>query len=184
MYLDGSAAPDLAYENTATVTTSRITDNDDGPEVFTGGKRFIKKDKDAQNHNLAGATFVVRDGDGDDALYLAIGANNAVTWVADEADADEFTTLADGIIDIRGLDFGTYYLEEIVAPDDYVLLEDLILFEINAGTYGAVDAAVVVNIRKGRLPSTGGSGIVGIVGLGLVLITTTGGYYVKRRRDE
>lgn len=188
MYLDGSAAPDLAYENTATVTTSRITDNDDGPEVFTGGKRFIKKDKDAQNHNLAGATFVVRDGDGANALYLAIGANNAVTWVANEADAKKFTTQANGIIDIRGLDYGTYYLEETDAPADYVVLEDLILFEISAGTYGAptdlVDAAVVVNIRKGRLPSTGGSGIVGIVGLGLVLITTTGGYYMKRRRDE
>lgn len=187
MYLDGSAAPDLAYENTATVTTSLITDDDDGPEVFTGGKRFIKKDRDAQNHNLAGATFVVRDGDEDDALYLAIDANNAVSWVANEADAKKFITAADGLIDIRGLDYGTYYLEETDAPADYVVLEDLILFEINDGTYGVptdlVDPAVVVNIRKGRLPSTGGSGIVGVVGLGLVLITTTGGYYVKRRRD-
>lgn len=189
MYLDGSVNPDLAYENTATVTMTRITtDNDDGPEVFTGGKRFIKKDKDLANLNLAGATFVVRDGDADDALYLAIGANNAVSWVASEADAKKFTTLADGIVDIRGLDYGTYYLEEITAPTDYVLLTDRIAFTVGSGTYGApeqlVDPAVVVNIRKGRLPSTGGSGIVGIVGIGLVLITTTGGYYIKRRRDE
>ena len=164
MYLDGSAAPDLAYVNTATVTTSRITDNDDGPGVFTGGKQFIKVDRDSNGNALAGATFVVRDGVGDDALYLAIGTNNAVTWVATEAAAKKFTTLADGLIDIRGLDYGDYHLEEISAPADYIIVDELIEFKIFAGSYlgetGLVDPAVVVNIRKGRLPSTGGSGIV------------------------
>ena len=188
MFLDGSAAPDLAYVNTATVTTSRITDNVVGPEVFTGGMRFIKKDRDAQNNNLAGATFVVRDGVGEAALYLAVDANNKVTWVTDEIDAKKFVTLADGLIDIRGLDYGDYYLEETIAPADYVVVEKVIPFKIGAGTYGTPTALVnpttVVNIRKGRLPQTGGSGIIGIVGLGLVLITTTGGYYMKRRRDE
>lgn len=187
MFLDGSAAPDLAYVNTATVTTSRITDNVVGPEVFTGGMRFIKKDRDAQNNNLAGATFVVRDGVGEAALYLAVDANNKVTWVTDEIDAKKFVTLADGLIDIRGLDYGDYYLEETIAPADYVVVEKVIPFKIGAGTYGAPTALVnpttVVNIRKGRLPQTGGSGIIGIVGLGLVLVTTTGGYYIKRRKD-
>lgn len=188
MYLDGLANPDLDYNNTANVTTSRITDNDDGPEVFTGGKRYIKVDKDSNGNALPGATFVVRNGNGADALYLAIDdVTQAVTWVANLAGAEEFLTGADGIIDIRGLDFGTYYLEEIEAPADFIIVDELIEFEIFAGSYlgetGLVDPATVVNIRKGRLPSTGGSGIMGIVGVGLVLITTTGGYYMKRRRD-
>lgn len=188
MFLDDEANPDVAYDNVATVHTDKLTTQDGGPEVFTGGKRFIKKDKDAQNHNLAGAIFVVRDGNGNDAKYLAIDtATKEVSWVADEADATKFTTGADGLIDIRGLEYGTYYLEEIQAPEDYVELEDLIEFDVDKGTYGApedlVDPAIVVNIRKGRLPSTGGSGIIGVVSLGAVLIATTGGYYIKRRKD-
>ena len=188
MFLDENADPDVGYNNKATVTTSRITDNDDGPEVFTGGKRFVKVDKDSQGNTLADAVFVVRNGVEEDSLYLAIDANGAVTWVGDLALAKRFKTLANGMIDIRGLEFGTYYLEEIEAPADFVIGEELIEFQIIQGSYFTVNGLVtptnVVNIRKGRLPSTGGSGIVGIVGIGLVLITTTGGYYLKRRSAE
>lgn len=189
MYLDNNANPDVDINNVATVSVSDIlTDEDDGPEVYTGGKRFIKVDKDSQGNTLADAVFVVRNGVEEDSLYLAIDANGAVTWVGDLALAKRFKTLANGMIDIRGLEFGTYYLEEIEAPEDFVIGEELIEFQIFRGSYLTVDGLVtptnVVNIRKGRLPSTGGSGIVGIVGIGLVLITTTGGYYLKRRSAE
>lgn len=189
MYLDNNANPDVDINNVATVSVSDIlTDEDNGPEVYTGGKRFIKVDKDSQGNTLADAVFVVRNGDEEDSLYLAIDANGAVSWVADLALAKRFKTLANGMIDIRGLEFGTYYLEEIEAPEDFVIGEELIEFQIFRGSYLTVDGLVtptnVVNIRKGRLPSTGGSGIVGIVGIGLVLITTTGGYYLKRRSAE
>ena len=189
MYLDNNANPDVDINNVATVSVSDIlTDEDNGPEVYTGGKRFIKVDKDSQGNTLADAVFVVRNGDEEDSLYLAIDANGAVSWVADLALAKRFKTLANGMIDIRGLEFGTYYLEEIEAPEGFVIGEELIEFQIFRGSYHTVDGLVtpttVVNIRKGRLPSTGGSGIVGIVGIGLVLITTTGGYYLKRRSAE
>lgn len=187
MFLDGKAAPDIGYDNLATVTTNELDDNDYGPEVFTGGHKFRKVDANFDTQNaLAGAVFVVRDSDADDALYLNIGADNTVTWVADRNDATEYTSSADpdflGEILVSGLEEGDYWLEEVEAPTDYVLREQRTKFTIVIGKYGETHLDIV-NVRKGILPSTGGSGIIGIVSLGAVLIATTGGYYIKRRRD-
>lgn len=184
MYLDGSAVPDLGYNNTIDVDTGLLEDEDDTDDVYTGGMRFIKLDANFDENNaLAGATFVVRDDDGANANYLAIGANNAVDWVTDLADATEFTSDGDGFFEVAGLEYGTYFLEETVAPEDYVLLDDLVEFEIAQGSFTTEIRFDVMNIRKGRLPSTGGTGIMGIIGLGAVLVLTTGGYYIKRQRQ-
>lgn len=180
MFLDEHAAPDTDYNNLATVSTVKLTDNDEGPEVYTGGRKFFKRDQNFDTNNaLAGAKFIVKRTS--DNLYLHVGADNAVTWVA-EGDATKLESGTDGIVEVFGLATGHYELIETDAPEDYVLNGTLIPFEIAKGTYGATPIEVM-NIRKGRLPSTGGSGIIGILGLGAVLVTTTGGYYIKRRKD-
>lgn len=184
MYLDGSAVPDLGYNNTIDVDTDLLVDEDETEDVFTGGMKFIKLDANfGTNNALAGATFVVRDGNGDDANYLAIDADDAVSWVTDLADATEFISGADGSFEVAGLEYGNYFLEEVEAPEDYVLLDELVPFEIKKGSFTTEIRSKIMNVRKGRLPSTGGTGIMGIIGLGSVLVLTTGGYYIKRRKQ-
>lgn len=180
MFLDEHADPDTDYNNLATVSTVKLTDNDEGPEVYTGGRKFFKRDQNFDTNNaLAGARFIVKRTLDD--LYLHVGADNAVTWVA-EGEATKLESGTDGIVDVFGLATGNYELIETDAPTDYVLNGTPIPFEIIRGSYGATEIEVM-NIRKGRLPSTGGSGIYGILGIGVVLVATTGGYYVKRRRE-
>ena len=134
---------------------------------------------------MAGASFVVRDQNSDTANYLKIDeTTKAATWVKTKAEATTFTTTADGLVDITGLKYGTYYLEETVAPDDYVLLTNRIEFVVNEQSYGTTENLVspekVPNKQKGTLPATGGEGVTLYIGLGVVLLTIVGVYWIKR----
>ena len=188
MYLDGTAVPDLDYNNTIKVETDLLEDDDETEDVYTGGKRFVKIDANftGDNNKLAGAKFVVKRVS--DGKFMVVGANNAITWVNTQAGATEIVSNANGIVNIMGLAYGDYQLIETEAPEDYVLNTTPIPFTVASGTYGVpgqlVNPAEVVNVRKGRLPLTGGPGIMGVVGVGIALVLTTGGYYFKRRDEE
>ena len=115
-------------------------------------------------------------------------ATKAVTWVKNKEDATTFTTSADGLVDVTGLDYGTYYLEETVAPNDYVLLTNRIEFEVDEHSYGTTENLVapekVPNKHKGTLPSTGGKGIYLYIGTGALLLVVVGLYFAKRRKEN
>ncbi|WP_125608158.1 SpaH/EbpB family LPXTG-anchored major pilin [Lapidilactobacillus bayanensis] len=188
MKLNDKADPDVDYENTAELDTDPDFDHKPTPpvDVVTGGKRFVKVDG-ASKDELAGAEFVVRDANSDTAKYLKIDpTTKEVTWVDSEADATTFTTGADGLVDVTGLDYGTYYLEETKAPTDYVKLTDRIEFEVAEGSYGKpgslVDPKEVANTHKGTLPSTGGKGIIAFVVVGLVAIAGAIVYFARNKK--
>ena len=105
-------------------------------EVYTGGYRFIKTDV-STNKPLANAEFVVRDdADATTAKYLKIhDTTKEISWVGTYEKATKFTTGDDGIVDITGLKYGTYYLEETIAPDDYVKLSERIPFTVLFDSY-------------------------------------------------
>lgn len=188
MRLNDKANPDVNYENTAQLDTDPGFDNKPTPpvDVITGGKRFVKVDG-ASKDKLAGAEFVVRDANSDTAKYLKIDpTTKKVTWVDSEAEATKFETESDGLVDVSGLDYGTYYLEEIKAPTDFVKLTDRIEFTVAEGSYGKPGSLVapleVANTHKGSLPSTGGKGIVAFVIVGLVAIAGAITYFVRSRK--
>lgn len=198
MKLNSTATPDNGYKNKAEVEVSGDTDTltgDDEETVYTGGKRFVKIDADLaeSNNKLAGAQFVVRDKNEDSANYLLIDPDTKeVSWVSTLAAATVFETKADGIIDITGLAYGTYYLEETVAPEGYVLLKNRIRFEVSAASYKDMDAPLevladpteVINKHKGTLPSTGGMGIVALLTFGAAAFGIAGLYFKRNGKSE
>lgn len=198
MQLNSTATPDNGYKNKADVVVSGDTDTltgDDKEIVYTGGKRFVKIDADLAEpgNKLAGAEFVVRDKNEDNANYLLIDpVTKEVSWVSTLDAATKFETKADGIIDITGLAYGTYYLEETVAPEGYVKLEKWIKFVVEEASYKELNSlpeelkapTEVVNRHKGTLPSTGGMGIVALLTFGVAAFGIAGWYFKRNGKAE
>ena len=106
----------------------------------------------ATGSKLDGATFLLYRMNGNTEEYYKWDATaNKVTWVA-KASADQFVTDAQGKLtqQVRGLDKGTYYLLETVAPKGYNLLPDPVTVTItpteaedgNSVTYASTNATV------------------------------------------
>lgn len=194
MKLLQTAAPGADIENTVKIDTD--FDTDEGKtSVYTGGYNFIKIDGSNDNKALAGAEFVVRDGsDKSTAKYLVIGSNGEVSWSANAADAEVFTSNPSGYVTIKGLKDGTYYLQETKTPTDkYVLLTDMVAFTVSKTSFDTTDPLAsptpgtpgqVVNKQKGSLPSTGGSGIYVMMALGVAVMAIVGVWYVRSQRKE
>lgn len=193
MKLNATAVMDTKNVNQVTVEYGRKTEtfNDvvttpgNEKEVYTGGYRFIKTDV-STNKPLANAEFVVRDADATTAKYLKIDdATKEISWVETYEEATKFTTGSDGIVDIKGLTYGTYYLEETQAPTDYVKLTERIDFTVEFDSYKTTTTTPhnVANTPKGFLPSTGGAGIILFVALGAAMVGLAGVYFTSRRKD-
>lgn len=102
------------------------------------------------------------------------------------------TTAETGKFDIKGLDVGTYTLEETKIPDGYVKCDDITV------TIGATHAETsgeghvelnstnqnntVVNLTGTTLPETGGIGTTIFYVLGAILVLGAGIVLVTRRR--
>lgn len=186
---------DLATDINNEVTFDNNFDDQSATDsVKTYGKSFLKIDVDTEEA-LAGAKFYVKKGD----LYLGTRAGR-MTWeaptstikgndgrypFADGFVAKELTSSAEGKFSVAGLaqtDTSgeiTYELEEFVAPDGYALLQNTIEFVADDGT----EELPVANKHKGSLPSTGGSGIVAFVLIGVVAVGGAVLYFTKGRRQ-
>lgn len=193
MKLNAQAVMDSKNVNQVTVEYGRkegnfsdvVTTPGNEKEVYTGGYRFIKTDV-STNKPLANAEFVVRDANADTAKYLKIDADTKeISWVTSDTDATKFKTADDGIVDIKGLTYGTYYLEETKAPTDYVKLTARIAFTVAFDSYKTTTTTPhnVANTPKGFLPSTGGAGIILFVALGAAMVGLAGVYFTSRRKD-
>lgn len=141
-------------------------------ETLWGAVKIFKYDAATQG-GLAGAVFEV---------YLAATGGTPV-----EVDGEtQFTTDADGYVVIPGLKAGTYYLEEVVAPDRYLPTEGRIEVVVTAGS---VQEAVLVRVANEKIPDmalpvTGGDGAAAFTtaGLALLLIAMGAGFVAARRR--
>lgn len=184
MYLNEKAVADGTFNNNVTVETGGLT-TEKTIGVTTGGKKFVKQDSDSKTA-LPGAVFKVYKEDKDgEVFYLVVDSETkAISWESDKSKGTEFTSNDEGRLEVTGLAYDTYYLEEVKAPDGYVLLTEAQSFEIGEGSYngeGAI-ADTVVNKHKGTLPSTGGMGIVAFVAVGIVAIGGAYVYFAKGRR--
>ena len=141
---------------------------------------------------LSGAKFVLYRMDGTDKKYATLVSDKITGWVTDKNIATTLETSGEGDILIKGLNEGTYYLEETEAPAGYNKLTEPIEVEITATTSvtsgsetvqyknssessytKATDATVKVLNKAGtQLPSTGGIGttLFYVIGGGLMAV--------------
>ncbi len=123
--------------------TETGTTPDDGVIVFTYGVD-VNKVIGSTNDKLADAQFALYKMNGTDKVYLGVNATSGKITELDVPPTamteNPTTNVAAGIwvsnttgnIEIRGLDAGTYYIEELAAPAGYNALTEPVQIEVTA----------------------------------------------------
>ncbi len=145
------------------------------PEVHNGKFDITKVDSDNDEILLSGAEFK---------LYTDKECTKEVTLTTENNGVAGIITDNDGIASVYGLAEGIYYLKEIKAPENYILLDNPVAIEITAEydavddetklleTYTPVDKTIENQKNNFDLPVTGGVGtiIFTVIGLSLVAL--------------
>lgn len=133
---------------------------------------------------LGGAKFVVAKATGTESStitkYLKID-NGKYTWVEDKEQATELETGTDGMLNVKGLNNGHYFVET-KAPEGYnINTNPYSHFEINNANVKDATQIEVSNDRRADMPITGTEAtVIVLAGLaGATIIVTV----VKRRRE-
>lgn len=159
---------DQGLTNTAEIQFGTETDEVTSDKVGTGGHKFQKINAHDKT-GLAAAEFVVKNGDESAVFEVVNGEYVFVDWTA--AEGTKITSGADGTFAIKGLQTGTYILEETKAPAGFIILDKETSFTIVAGGYSDItQLETVENTPKGILPETGGKGIMLFLAIGAALM--------------
>lgn len=173
------------------------------PYVYTYQFIIVKQDGTDNTKKLQGAEFKLYT-DKEAKNEVKVSGSNGVYTVDPSGSSATLTTDENGRITINGLDSKTYYLKETKAPSGYKLDDTLrpVTVTPTLGTgitalkdsdtakngqaisYKVSDNAnhtMTIDNYKGKLPSTGGMGIVFMVVAGVLLIAG-GMISIMRRR--
>lgn len=135
---------------------------------------------DENKNPLAGATFQLKDKDGNVVKLIKVSETEYRVANGNEKGAvDSFTTVAGGKIVIKGVDLDKYTLTETKAPEGYNLLNAPVDVQVNAENALTVD---VPNNSGTELPTTGGMGTTVFYVLGSILVIGAAVLLITRRR--
>ena len=116
--------------------------------------------------------------------------NKFSAWVTDESKATEIITGEDGTVKVEGLDLGTYFFKETVAPEGYSKNETDVKAELKLVGDDKVASAVIsagtymIDTELSSLPSTGGIGTtIFTIGGCLIMIVAAGLFFASRRES-
>lgn len=185
----------LAYKSNA-------TSEDDKVNLATAKKAytdaidaFNKLSKTAQEGE-EGEKALEKINSTKDAYFKAFKADdNKYEWVDDINDAIHLQSNAKGQIEINGLAYGDYALEEVKAPAGYAKLQGEISFKVQEGKDAKEDInyetasiaddatkdAIRVKNKKVSIPQTGGIGSLIFVVAGLAIMA---GAYAAYRKSQ
>ncbi|MFQ9499890.1 MAG: SpaH/EbpB family LPXTG-anchored major pilin [Faecalibacterium sp.] len=179
---DNTNEANLTYGTNGDSTWEKTT-----TKVF-GFKVFKHAGTDTE-HLLPGAEFRLYKTVGGETHYAKFDANGLLTgWTTGATDTGvTMTSNSDSALVLNGLDAGTYYLEEIKAPDGYNKLTAPVTVTIteDGKVNGTADGTVYVSNNAGAtLPSTGGMGttLFYVIGGGLMVAAVV--LLVTKKRME
>lgn len=122
----------LEYSNNPNGTGTGKT-LEDKVIVFTYELDVNKVDGQDDSKKLENAKFKLLNSD--QSAYAKVDSNSKfIGWTSNEADATELVSDEHGLFKVIGLDDGTYFLKETLAPSGYNTLTDLIRLVISANT--------------------------------------------------
>lgn len=174
------------FGNKATVTVGDKNYSYETPKLIYGGHTFVKQDKNTKA-KLAGAKFVITK-HGEDTTKALKFTKKDGKYVLAANGATELETDANGLINVEGLDYGEYDLHETAAPNEYIKLDAPVQFTIAPNTAeGAttlIPSKTIDNVKKGLLPSTGGTGIIAFLAVGAALMAGAFIWYRKSKVNE
>ncbi|HFR3672382.1 TPA: pilin N-terminal domain-containing protein [Streptococcus suis] len=160
------------------------------PKVITYGKRFVKtNDADLQqSEKLQGAKFVVKNTENKYLVLDSTAKDVTAVWVDSKETATQFESRENGQFEVKGLKQGTYYLEEIKAPEGYALPSTTVPFTVGPNSWGTTDELTEANFqqvknKKITIPQTGGIGtlVFTVVGLSVMAFAYIA---MKKRQAE
>ena len=204
----------LEYSNDPSNSTSTGKTKETPPEIVHVYNFNIVVDKydgtdgtdgTATGKKLENAVFVLYRLNGETKEYYKWDdADKKVTWVAKNANPDQKATDTNGKATFEGLKEGTYYLEEITAPQGYNKLKEPVPVEIKASYKedGTLDTSVedfklqkdndngdhyyqvesIANKAGAVLPSTGGIGTTIFYVLGSILALGAAVLLIAKKR--
>lgn len=162
----------LKYDNGTTETKTTTT--------YT--YKFNLKKTDADEKEIKGAEFKLYK---DNKEILVVLENEADSIYRVAVAGETGVTIKVGHATIKGLDAGTYYLEEVVSPEGYNKLTSKQKVEVkgknNDNSFHINDISVV-NYTGSLLPETGGIGTMLFITFGLILILGFGLLLVTKLR--
>lgn len=162
----------LEYDNGTTETKKTTT--------YT--YKFNLKKTDADENEIKGAEFKLYK---DNKEILVVLENEADSIYRVAVAGETGVTIKVGHATIKGLDAGTYYLEEVVSPEGYNKLTSKVKVEVkgknNDNSFHINDISVV-NYTGSLLPETGGIGTMLFITFGLILILGFGLLLVTKLR--
>lgn len=144
--------------------------------------KFNLKKTDADEKEIEGAEFKLYK---DNKEILVVLENEADSIYRVAVAGETGVTIKVGHATIKGLDAGTYYLEEVVSPEGYNKLTSKVKVEVkgknNDNSFHINDISVV-NYTGSLLPETGGIGTMLFITFGLILILGFGLLLVTKLR--
>lgn len=164
---------------------------------YTGQITILKYGDSNTSKVLSGAEFALYKIVDKEKYYAGIETVNGVNWFNGQwikatedkvpVGAGKVTTGADGKATVKGLDVGTYYFRETIAPDGYSINEtdaEGTIVKADGETTVTVSGNTSMNDTKlSSLPSTGGIGTtIFTIGGCVIMIAAAGLFFASRKK--